>query len=43
MTDSPQDQRIRDPSLSDALIPLIALALLIGSAIALFGVDALAS
>jgi Na+/H+ antiporter NhaC len=41
MTDSPQDQRIRDPSLSDALIPLIALALLIGSAIALFGVDAL--
>lgn len=41
MTDSPQDQRIRDPSLSDALIRLIALALLIGSAIALFGVDAL--
>lgn len=41
MTDSLEDQQVRAPSLSDALIPLIALALLIGSAIALFGIDAL--
>jgi NhaC family Na+:H+ antiporter len=32
---------IREPSLADALIPLAALAVLIGSALALFGLDAL--
>lgn len=35
------DQQFRSPSLSDALISLIALAVLIGSSIALFGIDAL--
>ncbi len=35
------DPQVRAPSLSDALIPLVALAVLIGSAIALFGIDAL--
>ncbi|MGV0715727.1 Na+/H+ antiporter NhaC [Mycolicibacterium sp. XJ662] len=41
MTDSLEGQQVRVPSLSDALIPLVALAVLIGSAIALFGIDAL--
>ncbi|MGV0599834.1 Na+/H+ antiporter NhaC family protein, partial [Mycolicibacterium pulveris] len=41
MTDPLENRQVRAPSLSDALIPLIALAVLIGSAIALFGIDAL--
>jgi NhaC family Na+:H+ antiporter len=35
------DATVRGPSLVDAVLPLIALAVLIGSAIALFGLDAL--
>ncbi|MCV7281869.1 Na+/H+ antiporter NhaC [Mycolicibacterium flavescens] len=41
MTDSLEHQAIRSPSLADAVVPLIALALLIGSSITLFGLDAL--
>lgn len=40
-TESPQNQAVRAPSLADAVIPLVALAVLIGSSIALFGLDAL--
>ncbi|MGH3475342.1 MAG: Na+/H+ antiporter NhaC [Acidimicrobiales bacterium] len=32
---------VRDPSLLDAIVPLVALALLIGGSLALFGLDAL--
>src|SRR5262245_14608284 len=32
---------VRDPSLSDSILPLIVLVALIGGAIALFGLDAL--
>ena len=32
---------VRDPSLADALIPLVTLALLIAGSLALFGLDAL--
>ncbi len=41
MTDSLEHQAIRSPSLVDAIVPLIALTVLIGSSIALFGLDAL--
>lgn len=41
MTDSLEQKAIRGPSLVDAVIPLIALTVLIGSSIALFGLDAL--
>jgi NhaC family Na+:H+ antiporter len=41
MTDSLEQKAIRSPSLVDALIPMTALAVLIGSAIALFGLEAL--
>jgi NhaC family Na+:H+ antiporter len=36
-----QPRVVREPSLADAIIPLIALALLIGGSLALFGLDAL--
>lgn len=39
--DTPTGRAVREPSLLDALIPLIALALLIGGSLALFGLDAL--
>ncbi|MFD4181393.1 Na+/H+ antiporter NhaC [Rhodococcus sp. NPDC058514] len=35
------DRRIREPSLLDAIVPLAALAVLIGGSLALFGLDAL--
>ncbi|MGE2718321.1 Na+/H+ antiporter NhaC [Mycolicibacterium celeriflavum] len=41
MTDSLEHQATRSPSLTDAVIPLVALTVLIGSSIALFGLDAL--
>jgi NhaC family Na+:H+ antiporter len=41
MPDSLEIRAIRAPSLLDAIIPLIALAVLIGSSIALFGLEAL--
>jgi NhaC family Na+:H+ antiporter len=41
MAESPETQAVRRPTLADAAIPLIALAVLIGSSIALFGLDAL--
>ncbi|OBK73098.1 Na+/H+ antiporter NhaC [Mycobacterium sp. 1164985.4] len=41
MTDSLEQRAIRGPSLGDAIIPLVALTVLIGSSIALFGLDAL--
>lgn len=41
MTDSLEQRAIRSPSLPDAIIPLVALTVLIGSSIALFGLDAL--
>lgn len=41
MTDSLEQRAIRSPSLADAIIPLVALTVLIGSSIALFGLDAL--
>ena len=41
MAESLETQAVQPPSLVDATIPLIALAVLIGSAIALFGLDAL--
>ena len=38
----PEHQRaVREPSLADAIIPLVALAVLIGGSLALFGLDAL--
>ena len=37
----PEHQRaVREPSLADAIIPLVALAVLIGGSLALFGLDA---
>ena len=41
MTESQETEEVRSPSLADALIPLVALALLIASSLALFGLDAL--
>src|SRR3982751_4991852 len=42
MTQEQQQKRpVREPSLLDALIPLVALVVLIGGAIALFGLQAL--
>lgn len=41
MTDSLEQRAIRSPSLPDAIVPLVALTVLIGSSIALFGLDAL--
>ena len=41
MAESLETQAVRPPSLVDATIPLVALAILIGSSIALFGLDAL--
>jgi NhaC family Na+:H+ antiporter len=41
LTDPGSDRVIRDPSLLDALIPLITLAVLIAGSLALFGLDAL--
>jgi Arginine deiminase len=41
LTDTGSDRAIRAPSLLDALIPLITLAVLIAGSIALFGLDAL--
>ena len=41
MAESPETQAVRRPTLVDAAIPLISLAVLIGSSIALFGLDAL--
>ncbi|OBB35949.1 Na+/H+ antiporter NhaC [Mycobacterium sp. 852002-51961_SCH5331710] len=41
MTDSLEQRAIQGPSLADAIIPLVALTVLIGSSIALFGLDAL--
>lgn len=35
------ERTVRDPSLTDALIPMAAMAVLVGSSIALFGLDAL--
>src|SRR5262245_12067672 len=40
-TSTEADRLVREPSLVDALIPLITLVVLIGGAIALFGLDAL--
>ena len=36
-----QTRAVRDPSLADAILPLVALALLIAASLALFGLDAL--
>jgi Na+:H+ antiporter, NhaC family len=41
VAESPDPQTVRTPSLVDAIIPLVALAVLIGSSVALFGLDAL--
>lgn len=41
MTETGSDRAIRDPSVLDALIPLITLAVLIATSLALFGLDAL--
>lgn len=41
MNESQEPQAVRSPSLGDAIIPLIALAILIGSSVALFGLEAL--
>src|SRR5262245_23275875 len=41
LTSTEADRLVREPSLVDALIPLITLVVLIGGAIALFGLDAL--
>jgi len=41
-TDKGGEQPVREPSLADAIIPLVVLVVLIGGAIALFGLDALA-
>jgi Na+:H+ antiporter, NhaC family len=37
----PQPRRVRDPSLADAIIPLVTLVVLIAGSLALFGLDAL--
>jgi NhaC family Na+:H+ antiporter len=39
--ESEGQRAVREPSLADAIIPLVALAALIGSSLALFGLDAL--
>src|SRR5215510_957343 len=36
-----QRRRVREPSLADAIIPLVTLAVLIGGSLLLFGLDAL--
>ena len=36
-----QERPVRDPSLVDAVIPLVTLAVLIGGSLVLFGLDAL--
>ena len=41
MSDTERTRQVRDPSLLDALIPLITLAALIAGSLALFGLDAL--
>jgi Na+:H+ antiporter, NhaC family len=41
MTDAETRHRLRDPSLADAIIPLVALVVLIAGSLALFGLDAL--
>lgn len=41
MTDSLEQRAIQSPSLAEAIIPLVALTVLIGSSIALFGLNAL--
>src|SRR4051812_14165476 len=41
MAESREALAVRPPSMADAIIPLAALALLIGSSVALFGLDAL--
>ncbi|MFD1218421.1 Na+/H+ antiporter NhaC [Microbulbifer celer] len=41
MSERDQSRMTREPSLSDALIPLLTLALLIGSSLMIFGMDAL--
>jgi len=41
MTESGVSRTIREPSLADAIIPLVALAVLIAGSLALFGLDAL--
>jgi NhaC family Na+:H+ antiporter len=41
VTDSDEQQRVREPSLADAVIPLVTLVVLIGGSLALFGLDAL--
>ena len=41
MTSSEAERSVRTPSLADALLPLITLAVLIAGALALFGLDAL--
>jgi NhaC family Na+:H+ antiporter len=39
--DTEPRRAIREPSLADAIVPLAALAVLIGGSLALFGLDAL--
>ena len=41
MREQTPSSNIREPSLGDALIPLVTLALMIAGALALFGLDAL--
>jgi NhaC family Na+:H+ antiporter len=41
MTEPPETQAVRPPSLNDAIVPLVALAVLIGTSVALFGLEAL--
>ncbi|TQM37224.1 Na+/H+ antiporter NhaC [Pseudonocardia cypriaca] len=41
MTDAVTRRAVREPSLADAVIPLVALVVLIGGSLALFGLDAL--
>ncbi|MCO1658488.1 Na+/H+ antiporter NhaC [Pseudonocardia humida] len=41
MTATEGDRTVRDPSLADAILPLVTLVVLIGGSLALFGLDAL--
>ena len=41
MPSTEQERAVRDPSLLDAIVPLVTLVLLIGGSLALFGLDAL--
>ncbi|MGB3439111.1 MAG: Na+/H+ antiporter NhaC [Actinophytocola sp.] len=41
MTEHGTDRRVRDPSLADAIVPLVTLVVLIGGSLRLFGLDAL--